>query len=83
MYKRQANRKIILLKLFFDDMDFQIVKVDGIHKVVLIKSSFVVTLEFLNIGIKPNRLAKIKLDVYKRQAQECADEKSGCNAGSG
>ena len=42
-------------------MDFQIIKFDRFDEIVLIKTGFGVTLEFLNGGFEPDWLAKIKL----------------------
>ena len=41
-------------------MDFQVIEVNGIYKVILIKAGFVVPLEFLNCGIQPDGFAQVK-----------------------
>ena len=48
------------LVLFFYYVYFEIVKVDRIYKVILIKAYFAVPFEFCYCGIKPNRFAQIK-----------------------
>lgn len=41
--------------IFFNDLYFQKVKIDGIYKIVLIKPCFIVFLKFPHGGIKPHR----------------------------
>ena len=41
-------------------MNFQIVKVNRIHKVILMKSGLCMSFEFFDIGIQPDRITQIK-----------------------
>lgn len=52
---------------FFYYMNLEVVKVDGIDKVILIKSRFAVPLKFFNGRVEPDWLAKVKLiaDIFK------------------
>lgn len=45
---------------FFYNLDFQIIKINRIHKIVLIETRFAVPFKFLNSRIQPDWLAKIK-----------------------
>ena len=47
--------------IFFDYVDFQIVKIDVFHKAVLCETGFVVLLKFFYGRIQPDRLSQIKL----------------------
>lgn len=41
-------------------MNFQIIKIDGFHKIILRKPGFFMTLEFGDIGIQPDGFAQIE-----------------------
>ena len=57
----QEIRKILAsFILFFNNLNFQIVKLDGIDKVIISKSRFIMTLKFFDIMFKPDWFAKIK-----------------------
>lgn len=44
-----------------NNMDFQVIKINGIHKIILIKSRLCMLLKFCDRYIQPDRLAQIKL----------------------
>ena len=48
----------------FDNMDFKIVEINGIHEIILGKPSLVMTPEFVDCSIKPDWLAQIELIAY-------------------
>ena len=48
------------LFLFFNHLDFQKIKIDRIHKAVLVESCFGMPFEFVDIDIQPDWFAKIK-----------------------
>ena len=54
--------------LFFDHMDLQIIEINGFDKAVLRKACLVMEFEVSDIGIQPDRLAKIKsrTDLFQR-----------------
>ena len=47
--------------LLLNDLDLQIIKINGIHKIILIKSRLCMLLKFCDRYIQPDRLAQIKL----------------------
>ena len=47
--------------LLLNDLDLQIIKINGIHKIILIKSCLCMLLKFCDRHIQPDRLAEIKL----------------------
>ena len=60
------NTSLILL----NNMDFQIIKVDGFYKAVLIKPCFVPVLKFFNVVFQPDWVAQIELTAYFFQTAE-------------
>lgn len=50
--------------VFLNDMDLQIIKIDGFDEIVLPKAGFVMPLEFLNGRIKPDGFAQVKAAAY-------------------
>lgn len=48
------------LLLFFNYMDFQIIKVYGINEIVLVEPGLVMPSEFLDCCVEPYRLAQVK-----------------------
>ena len=54
--------------LLFYDLDLQIVKINGVHEVVLIKPRLGMPFEFVDGGVKPDRLAQVEFiaDLVKR-----------------
>lgn len=47
--------------LFFNDQDLQIIKIDGVHKTVLVKPGLGMPFEFGNRRVQPDRRAQIEL----------------------
>jgi len=44
-----------LYPLFFYDVDFQVIKFDGINEAILIESGFIMFFKFFNRGLEPDR----------------------------
>lgn len=51
-------------------MDFQIIKINSLNKIILGKTCLVMALEVLNGGIEPDWLAEIKTIAYFIQGME-------------
>lgn len=51
-------------------MNLQIIKINGIHKIILIESCLVMSFEFINIMIQPDRFAEIELITDRVQSIE-------------
>ena len=51
-------------------MNLQIIKINGIHKVILIESCLVMSFEFINIMIQPDRFAEVELITDRVQSIE-------------
>ena len=49
-----------LICLLFNHLDFQKIKINGIHEAVLVESRFGMPFEFVDIDIQPDRFAEIK-----------------------
>ena len=47
--------------IFFNYLDLQIIKLNMLYEIVLIKTGFGMTLEFLNRGFQPDWFSQIKL----------------------
>ena len=58
------------ISLFFDHLDFQKIKINGIHKAVLVESRFGMPFEFVDIDIQPDWFAEIKFIAYLIQSIE-------------
>ena len=52
----EASERIV----FFDDMNFKVIKFDLLDKVVLAKTRLVPLLKFLDVRIQPERLLQIE-----------------------
>ncbi len=53
--------KIIQILIFFDYVNFQIVKINGFNEIILTEAGLRMAFEFVDGGIQPDRLSKIKL----------------------
>ena len=53
-----------LILVFFYDMNFQIIKINGLDKIILRESGFIMALEIPDRSIKPDRLSKIEPVAY-------------------
>ena len=51
-------------------MNLQIIKINGIYKIILIESCLVMSFEFINIMIQPDWLAKIEFITDRVQSIE-------------
>ena len=51
----------LLFLLFFNDMNFQRIKVYGFNKAVLSEARFCMQLEIIDVGIQPDRATQIEL----------------------
>jgi len=47
--------------IFFNYLNLQIIKINGIYKIILIESCLGVALEFLDGAVQPDRLTQVKL----------------------
>jgi len=59
-----------LILVFFYDMNFQIIKINGLDKIILRESGFIMALEIPDRSIKPDRLSKIEPVAYFIQRAE-------------
>lgn len=46
--------------LFFNDMNFQKIKINRFHKIVLVETGLAMALKFSDGGVQPDRFAQIK-----------------------
>lgn len=51
----------MIFLILFNDLDLQIIKLNGFYKIILIKSCFAVAFEFSYGLIQPDGLAQVKL----------------------
>ena len=56
--------------VFFYYLDLQIVKIDGVHEIILIKPGLAVSLELSDSGVQPDGLAEVKVIAYLIQRPE-------------
>lgn len=70
MNKKRGSCCWLPLFLFFYDMNFQIIKIDRIYEIVLIKTGFVMFFEFCYCRFQPDRFAQIELITNLLQRME-------------
>ena len=56
--------------IFFDDLNFQIIELDGFDEGVLAETGFGMPPELLDIVLQPDRLAEIEFQAYFMQRVE-------------
>lgn len=60
-YNSETNSQVVWAhSLFFDHLNLQIIKIDGFDKTVAGKPGFIMELKIFDVGIQPDRAAKIK-----------------------